>query len=324
MELFTKSAYSNYSKSFNENLDLWQLKTLSPPFINIIANFQAHFNEQQDITNVLNRIITTHVRNIETMPCLSDIHLLLLLLPKNSTLRFLQQFDSYYGENLKIYFCSKTNPINCHSKLKPEILYRTQSNLAGFQQPGLIFQRNQLHFVSCHKEQTYWLNQLKELFTVFDLPTWLLLIFCLLLANIINYVKNLRRRISFTNTCFNLFHSILEQGSFLLQSQSLKKNLAFFYSFFFIPITIVLLSNLYKDDNITRLIMGPSLVPFDTFNSLIKYHFSTNVRRIHLTKYDVKFTPLEYQTSYNQMNGLEALPIVSEFWYLLLLVLGNP
>lgn len=105
----------------------------------------------------------------------------MLLIPKNSAIRFLAHFVPYYGENLKIDICSKTKLIYGHSKLVPEITYRTQSHLGGFQQPGLICQRNQLHFVSCREDQIRWLNKLKELVTVSDLPPgyfYYLCVFC--------------------------------------------------------------------------------------------------------------------------------------------------
>lgn len=145
----------------------------------------------------------------------------------------------------------------------------------------MILQRRKLRFISCHEERFNWTYQLQQLVTVFNLPAWLLLIFCCvkistLFANI-NFLtttpnNNIQRQ-SFCKTIFELFKSMLDQYSSLFGNLRLRHSFSFCYAFAFIPLALLYLGNLYKGDNITTLTLPTPMIPFDTFESLVIHNF---------------------------------------------------
>lgn len=93
-------------------------------------------------------------------------------------------------------------------------------------------------------EQLNLVYQLKVLVVVFDTPTRLLLIVTCLVTSIISP--------------------------------------AFYISYSAILFTFLIISDIYKGDNIENLIVDPPRVPFDTFTSLVENQFKVFVRRIKL------------------------------------------
>ncbi len=70
------------------------------------------------------------------------------------------------------------------------------------------------------------------------------------------------------------------------------------------------MSNEYKGDNITNLTVEPSLVPFDTFDSLVENKFDIISRRWHLS--DTTFMAIKQNTygviNFFQENRHEVFP----------------
>lgn len=89
---------------------------------------------------------------------------------------------------------------------------------------------------------------------------------------------------------------------------------------FFVPITWIYISTLYKGDNITRLTTDPPLIKFDDFKMLEKHQFNTYSPRLNLQ--DLFFARRYNNSVINKLikkHGAvrthENFPVVSEFWY---------
>ncbi len=83
------------------------------------------------------------------------------------------------------------------------------------------------------------------------------------------------------------------------------------------PLVLLILSNEYKGDNITRLTLEPSLVPFDTFSSLVQNNFSIYSRRYKLPSETYRHLKgnSKLKQDYIQYSEHEFYPIVSELWF---------
>ncbi len=77
------------------------------------------------------------------------------------------------------------------------------------------------------------------------------------------------------------------------------------------------LSNVFKGENISNLTIEPGLVPFDTFDSLVKNNFSVRSRKCVLAEASVSnyIQNAQVRTDFFQENGHEAFPVVSELLY---------
>ncbi len=258
---------------------------------------------------------------------LADLHLLSDFLPKNSTLRHLKNIeaDVFRWKTLKISTCRKSKYVAYHPKLRPLIQKDTHLHLGSHQDFGLVWRRRQLRFVSCHEEKIHWLHQLKELVTVFDISTWVLLILLVLATSkMMKYVCKCAQNatgkqypiFTYGDTWFLLYSSILDQSSIVFGRVELRKKLCFYLTFSCIPFVFFTLGNHYKGDNITRLTLSAPLVPFDTFDSLIDNQFKIFVRRVRISKFVYRYLRIVFsiKNDYIQENGHEAYPLVSELW----------
>ncbi len=193
-------------------------------------------------------------------------------------------------------------------------------NTAGYQDVGLIFRKEQLRFVSCHKEQAYWMTPLKELLVVFDIPIWILLvILSTLAANLFPYVSQQARNPS--SLYYSMFALMLDQSTDLYSNKTFREKIAFWLVFALFPFRLIILSNLYKGENISGLTLGPVLVPFDTFDSLVQNNFKTFSRRRTLSKSDLSVMKLYFdvELEFGQVTRHEAMPFVSELWHEIML-----
>lgn len=148
----------------------------------------------------------------------------------------------------------------------------------------------------------------------FDLPTWILIITT---CSGIPFIFQLTAgKLSKTgiyeclNESYQLYFSILEQSSNLFQKRGKRRTVLFC-----LPFAFLILSNTYKGDNITNLTLEPSLVPFDTFKSLIQNNFKTLSRRCEMpddTNNTVFTEYLGLKTKYVNESKHEAYPIISE------------
>lgn len=110
------------------------------------------------------------------------------------------------------------------------------------------------------------------------------------------------------------------ENKWIIERLHPKTKLGFFLSTFFVPLVWLLLSTLYKGDNITRLTAEPPLTQFDTFSSLVQNHFQIRIRTFNLNEshFHPYFDWLEsakLALLHGSVKGHEAFPIISELWY---------
>ncbi len=280
------------------------------------------------IETVLEQVRMSDVEFAEVMPQLLDPLVISYLFPENITINFHQEDlgDTNRWKNIKIDSCPGSKIITYHPKLVPVVYKIRHLQHNEFQQTGLIFQKKQLRFVSCHKKQPHWVLQLRELVIVFDFSTWLLIVFvCLATSHIMTFIyrsnqkQNSGETFTFWLTYYNLFVVALEQGSTLYQRVHLRNKFTFMFTFAFIPLTFVLLGNLYKGDNITRLTLETDLVPFDTFDSLTRNEFKILTRRYLLSAWafnSIKYWLRVANESFAK-NDHEDLIYTSELFYVI-------
>ncbi len=148
----------------------------------------------------------------------------------------------------------------------------THFRIASYQEIGLVFHQKQMRFVSCHKEQALWIRQFKELFIAFDKLTWTMILVSFALIAYIQSLAYAQFRVyclrAVAGTCFSFTTSLMEQSNRIFQKPKSKCLVCT------LPLVFLILSNAYKGDNITRLTLEPSLIPFDTFDSLVQNNFT--------------------------------------------------
>lgn len=217
------------------------------------------------------------------MPFFVDVNVITNLVPQNSTFKLTGGYDVKMEmyKNIKIKACSRNKFVKYHPRLRLAIQVIQGKYTAMFQEIGLIFRKTQFRFISCHKEKSHWINQLKELVIAFDLPTWsLLIIFIVFISVLLKFIYKMKTKIarhqvfSTATACFDLVAAILDQSSGLFQNMILRNSRAFHICFAFIPLSFLALGNEYKGDNTTRLTLDTTLVPFDTFESLTNLKFT--------------------------------------------------
>ncbi len=255
----------------------------------------------------------------------ADQHLTSMLLPKSTNITFSFNFwKQWKWKNVIVDACSPTKPIDSQPVFRPMISRTSSNSRILFQESRLVTWIDQFRFVSCHKEQLPWTNQLTELVTPFSILTWLLILaICLIVSRIAKLSKNLQSHAqnqSIFDLSFSLFWSILDQSCSLFDSYGKTAKCSFYWCVYCIPLSWLYLSTLYKGDNVTRLTAEPPLVEFDTFEMLEEYQFNTYSRRINLnTDINAKlFNVRELVNLHKEYGSVithEAIPVVSELWY---------
>ncbi len=285
-------------------------------------------HEQNSKKYILQQVGQLKASQAVLMKYVADVHRLLSVLPKNSTIRF---FTARNGKHTILYnndneMCSGINNDDFHSRLRPSIVLNAQTNLGYIQEFGLIFRKSQFRFVSCHNKHAHWIYQLQDLVSVFDIFTWLVLLASWILISLmisVSLAYPLYRNTKTINNLlggkitFYLFASMIDQSSVLFNNLKFRKNPAVYWSIVFIPLMSLILGNYYKGDNVTRLTLDAPLLPFDTFESLIKNNFTVYSRRIRLSKYATDGIKARYNTKGNYFPNMrhEDFPIVSELWH---------
>lgn len=256
--------------------------------------------------------IKTHT---DFLPHSIDIHVTQLLFPENVTIHHSGHYENkwYASKKISVKGCSK--PVNYPAKFRPFISRHTNEYLAYFSEIALVFQKDRLRFVSCHKETPHWITQLNQLVFAFDATTWALIIFTVLMLAHILVSHEQVSSVRFWNATFTFIASIMDQSCDLFQLP--KKSRILHFS---LPLMFMVLSNEYKGDNITNLTVEPNLVPFDTFDSLVENKFDVRLRRYNLNDYEKSMSSLKRNTKVFtellQKNGHEDFPMVSELWYM--------
>src|SRR5258705_359615 len=96
------------------------------------------------------------------------------LFPENITAHYLTDDVEYnLWKNNSLNNCYQEIPFP--GTFRPALLRHVQTHLGYFPELGLIFHRNKLRFISCHKERPNWTHRLNELVFAFDIPTWVML-----------------------------------------------------------------------------------------------------------------------------------------------------
>lgn len=90
---------------------------------------------------------------------------------------------------------------------------------------------------------------------------------------------------------------------------------------FCLPTIFLVLNNEYKGENITNLTVEPGLVPFDTFDVLVKNNFDirSQMSLMDVESYSCLKKNTELASDSVLENAHEAFPIISEFWDAILL-----
>ncbi len=161
---------------------------------------------------------------LDFLPFSIDIHAITQILPENTTLNFYNNHDPLWlkWKIIKVPYCPKTNNQVYHPAALRVLIHRvTRTHLTSLQQIGLVFQRQQLRFVSCHKQQSIWIHQLQELFLAFDYQTWILIAISCTLVAFISVLQTDKLKTTSLDTflynCFTLSSSLLDQSSDLFQ-----------------------------------------------------------------------------------------------------------
>ncbi len=198
---------------------------------------------------------------------LADLQLFSHFLADNITLYFYKRitFGVQRWADIRIRSCTLYT-VRYHPKLQPSMIRDNAVDTSHYQDAGLVFRNKQLRFVSCHKEQAYWMSQLKELVVVFDISIWFFIILLSVMASqLLPYINHSSvigitdKQFANCSTYFHMYAMMLDQSAILSSSQPLRKRAAFCFAFVFFPLGFMILGNYYKGDNITRLTLGPAL-----------------------------------------------------------------
>lgn len=307
----------NFSSSLFQATEI--IDKTYPKFVDIIlsspvSNYALLQKPEERTAKVLLNHISS-MRMIFGIQLLSDIHQIAHLLPENITLSFNDEYNADWKQwkTLEMDNCQGT--VNFPPKLRPLIHRSTRVHIALHQEIGFVFQRHQMQFVSCHKKQTHWIHQFKELVVAFDALTWMLLLLSFVtIAYIQSHTSGAFTGYRFNSVChicFSLTSSLMEQSSIILQKPKIRSLVCA------LPLVFLILGNEYKGDNITRLTLEPSLVPFDTFESLLHNNF-----KIYSVPFVVPYESyrqikqyLKSNESYVKQSAHEFYPIVSQLWY---------
>ncbi len=295
----------------------------------------TRFNQKDDLRNrkaVLRYIKINSVElNMNLLHHSADMHLTSMLVPNSANITFSHDYGKYFGKstNVIVPSCSPTKAINSNPVFRPMIMRHSSKFRNSFQETRLVTYIDQMQFVSCHKEQIHWTNQLKELISPFDTATWLLIFsICFVVPWILKFAKHSHsnaRNIGSIYARFSMFWPILDQPSSLFNTNHNTK-WSFYFCIYFIPLTWMYLSSLYRGENVTRLLAEPPLIQFDTFKMLEEYQFNIYSVRINLqTHTNAEFHNFgeldKLHKEYGSVPTHEMLPVVSELWYKLMLLL---
>lgn len=247
------------------------------------------------------------------------------ILPSNASVQWGFSFavDRFVQKALYISTCTNHQKIMYSPNLRPQLWRVTHASIARFQDTGLILDTITLRFLACHDMRQLWLSRLKELVTPFDATTWFLLslsIFGLSLLIRVQLLKT-KLKISYGYICFQVFAMFLEKGSMIFDWSSVRSKRLNFFVAFAIPFVLLVLSNEYRGDNISRLTIEPDLQPFDTFESLVVHKFPVYVVPRYLEPFDYSMVRMNVNVTneFTKTSDHEWFPVVSDLWYEIML-----
>lgn len=252
-----------------DDVSIWEwftdlyVSNMLPQKTSILENSRENFINRFDIS----------LENIHFFHRLVDIHILLTIQGNSS--HIIKTGSPMYHD--LVLWSPKCGRNKYHFNHAPQLFRSYSEHTQIFQSASLIFGNSKSQFVSCHKLETSFFGPLIEIIPPFDTPTWfciLATIVCYLLAIIFdNRFRNITSRDRALYNLFQFLCSLLDQGVNLIQRLS-SKSLFQFIAMFPVPLCFMLLGNEYKGDNISRLTFPSPPVPFDTFEKLVKHHFT--------------------------------------------------
>lgn len=256
---------------------------------------------------------------------INGIHILSFLFSKQANMTFSYEGDNnlFQWEKAMLGSCFGKKSIQLYPQLRPLVSQSIKPSFTTHQVLGLVLQRFQHSFVSCHKRQDHWINQLSQLISAFDIYTWLAIwISYMSLACTLNLTRGAiqNQSNSFLFVFSSLLFATIDQSCKLFSSLSYRKKVSSFTGFLLVSVAGMILSNSYKGENITRLTAEPKLLPFDTLDSLLQNNVDIRWRRINSNKWPIFRTneSVNLTKIYGSVKGHESFPIVSELWVALI------
>lgn len=288
-----------------------------PQFVPNSYLTDANSYTMKKVVRLMNRI---DLRENFIQPKVTHFLTISAIAPKNASLRF-----RYPGEDMEINKflwlseCPQKQFFIYPPYSRVEYTEHISPNGAEYPVTGLIIHYSQLRFVACHLEGLSWFTRLKELVSPFDAATLILGFMSIFtMAYLINIqLYKWRTDLQFGTACEALFALLLEKGHKAYDwSKAKSKPLGYFITLG-IPFVLIVLSNEYRGDNISKLTVEPDLYPFDNFDDLVKHNFSVyGFPRAVLNEYFAKmFKHNVISKGFGKVSNLEIFPIVSQCLY---------
>lgn len=209
------------------------------------------------------------------------------------------------------YSCPKNPTTFCDDYIVPELSIVPSGK---YEYGHLMLHEKNMRFVSCGPSDTENLS-LGRLLGIFDSYVWVAIPLCILIPSIVSSIfvtvdtfllkaRNLKlsenNLFGMTMYCFMAYVSpLLEQGDPF--SNKLLKPLSLRWLVILYLFSISILSNLFKQENITQLTLPRAIVPLDTFELLTSQNFKIYTRAValggwtslNLTKFPIQ-DPIPY------------------------------
>lgn len=244
------------------------------------------------------------------------LHMLNLFLPDNVTLHHYYVIDYVTLLKRDAFACMGSKEVSLYPAYSTLSIDRSYGeHYANFAAASMVVERNRLRFVSCHESKPGIVTNLLELVHFVDSLSWVAVLVSVALAIVTLDMRRdfATRRWRRAELSLDILKILVDQGCHLY-GRSLKKitnSSMCVLGMLLIPLCIFAVH--YRGDNITRLTVSPPLVPYDTFDDLVKNGFRTFVSLIHLRKDEEHRKPLTDRL-YFQRNNHDAYPMVSSLW----------
>lgn len=256
--------------------------------------------------------------NIRLRPKVAHAFAIAAIVPNNASIQFVGWFaeGSYSYKYLYMPECLGQESVKYFPNLRLEIKRVTFVNIANFPDPGLIFETQTLRFVACHSERNLWHSRLRELISPFDVSTWLLGFTAIFTLTTLMVVQQRNANLSLGTACFALCCLLLEKGHRIFDWSAEKSKGFGYFITFGISFVLLVLSNEYRGENISKLTVAPDLYPFDNFDDLVSHRFPIFTFATELIEYDYSnlLRSVNVSTEFQKVSNHEYFPIVSILW----------
>lgn len=300
------------------------IEIVLPRTILVAATYNSIHTNRNVMLNYLNQVQLLDWHHIEF--CMHPFFMRSII-PRNVSLDFVYQFpaDRFQYKMLNRSQCKSNSRVNYSPNLRLRIHRYYDKHAAQFPNIGLMFTKQKLGFVSCHRVAQSWLLRFQELVSPFDYTTWFLLLFLVIsMAKLISYncpVLNINSEIPMGEALFGLFAVLLERDHKIFEWSAKDNRSTSYFLVISLSFSLLVLSNEYRGDNITRMTVEPELLSFDNFTDLVQNGFQIYSLPLLLGKYDFSLLPLLARSKplFYKTSAHEYFPIVSELWYMIML-----